>query len=228
MRSFIFGALITGVSMLAVPALAADVTVTMSNGTVSVSARDATVGQILAEWSRVGQTRIVNAERVAGAPLTLELTNVPEAQALDTILRSVSGYVAAPRATAEPRASVYDRIFLLPTSTGTAQRQVAAAPAPSGGFQAPPFPQPQDDGDRDVELPRGPFPGAGAGAAGQPPVRVNGPTPFGQPPIPQQAPSQALPPVNATTPSGPFGVSTPGMPVPTPQQQGLPIRVDNP
>ena len=49
-------------------------------------AKDATVRQILAEWARVGQTKIVNVERIPGGPLTLELNNVPEAQALDILL----------------------------------------------------------------------------------------------------------------------------------------------
>src|SRR3954470_16937819 len=59
---------------------AADVPVTIENGTVSVSGTDATTRQILTEWARVGQTRIINVERVAGAPVSLELMHVPEAQ----------------------------------------------------------------------------------------------------------------------------------------------------
>ena len=59
---------------------AADVQLThRTTGRSSLVAKDATVRQILAEWARVGQTRIVNGERIAGGPVTLELTNVPEA-----------------------------------------------------------------------------------------------------------------------------------------------------
>ena len=75
----------------------AQVRVSMHDGRVSVVAHDATVRQILAEWARVGQTRFVNADRVPGGPVSIELTDVPEEQALDILLRSVSGYVAAPR-----------------------------------------------------------------------------------------------------------------------------------
>ena len=64
---------------------------------MSLSAKNATVGQILAEWAKVGQTKIVNAERVGGGPMTLELTDVPEAEALEILLRSAGGYVLAPR-----------------------------------------------------------------------------------------------------------------------------------
>ncbi len=80
---------------------------------------------ILAEWSKIGGTNIVNGERVTGAPLTLKLVDVPEAQALEIILRSVAGYMAAPRGQT-PGASRYDRILVLPTST----TRVAANPTP--------------------------------------------------------------------------------------------------
>ena len=78
----------------------ADVQLTIQDGRVSLVAKDATVRQILAEWARVGQTKIVNVERIPGGPVTLQLTDVPEQQALDMLLRSVSGYLAAPRAIA--------------------------------------------------------------------------------------------------------------------------------
>src|SRR5689334_20673654 len=71
----------------------ADVRVSMANGRVTIVATDATPRQILEEWARVGQTRLVNAERLTGPPTSIDLENVPEAQALDTLLRSASGYV---------------------------------------------------------------------------------------------------------------------------------------
>ena len=70
-------------AVLTAVAASADVQLTMQDGRVSLVAKDATVRQILAEWARVGQTKIVNMERVPGGPMTLELTNVPEAQALE-------------------------------------------------------------------------------------------------------------------------------------------------
>src|SRR5262245_25351733 len=92
MRSLVTIAL--GAILLAAP-VSAEVQVTIADGAVTLSAKNATVSQILAEWAKVGQTRIINGERVTGLPLTLELTKVPEAQALDIILRSVGGYVLA-------------------------------------------------------------------------------------------------------------------------------------
>src|SRR5260221_14474946 len=108
----------------------ADVQVLLNNGRVSIVAKEATVRQILSEWARVGQTKIVNVERIPGGPLTLELRNVPEGQALDVLLRTVSGYMAAPRATAAANVSVFDRVIVMPTSAAPRPAVSAQAPAP--------------------------------------------------------------------------------------------------
>src|SRR5437016_1865847 len=124
--------------LLTASAASADVQVLLNNGRVSIVAKDATVRQILAEWARVGQTKVINVDRIPGGPLTLELSNVPEGQALDVLLRSVSGYMAAPRQTVATNLSVFDRIIVMPTTA--APRPAAAAQAPA--FQQPQFPQP--------------------------------------------------------------------------------------
>src|SRR5690242_13730703 len=95
----------------------AEVQVTIRDGLVTVVAKDATVRQIINEWARVGQAKVVNADRIPGGPTTLELTNVPEAQALDTLLRSAAGYLAAPRAETVSHLSRFDRIVIMPTSS---------------------------------------------------------------------------------------------------------------
>src|SRR5688572_25548780 len=79
--------------------LAAALQLSIQDGRVSLDAQDVTVRQILAEWARVGKTKIVNAERVSGGPITIKFEAVPEKQALDIILRHVPGYMAAPRET---------------------------------------------------------------------------------------------------------------------------------
>jgi hypothetical protein len=62
--------------LLAVSTASADVQLTMQNGRVTLVAKDANVRQILAEWARVGHTKIVNLEAVPGGPITLELQKV--------------------------------------------------------------------------------------------------------------------------------------------------------
>jgi hypothetical protein len=236
MRSITFAAVLSAALLSSSPA-SADVHLTISNGHVTLSAKDATVRQILAEWARVGQTKIVNADRIVGTQLTLELANVSEEEALDIILRSVSGYLAAPRSAAVTNASRYDRILVLPTSTGT--RAVAAAPAT---FQQPQFnPQqrPDEDDDADDEpngrvppgLPNG-QPTSPRGPIGPifnafPPVQGGrGPASPAQPaatqPAPAPAPAQPAPGVfGAPGVTLSPGVARPGMvvPPPPPQQQ---------
>jgi hypothetical protein len=136
-----FGALVLILS--AAPAGASDLRLDFQDGTVTLSARNVPVRQILAEWARKGQTRIVNAERLGGGPVTLELTNMPEGQALDIVLRSAAGYLAAPRPGAVPGASSFDRIVVLATSTPAPA--TAAAGRPPQAYQAyrpPVMPQP--------------------------------------------------------------------------------------
>lgn len=212
----------------------ADVRLTIQRGHVTLVAKDATVRQILAEWARVGQTKIVNVERIPGGPLTLELTDVPEQQALDVLLRAVSGYLAAPRVTAIANASVFDRIVVMPTTVAP-----AAPPAAGTSFTQPaPTQRPVFD-DQDDDRPFPPPPGQG-----RPPVFMVPPPPIGGPqqnPAAMGAPGQQVfpppgavaPPVSPypgapTMPTPAAGSSVPGMAVPAPAGQpgpGQPVQV---
>jgi len=146
-------------ALVASPAWAGQLTLTMADGRVTLVADNVTVRQILAEWSRVGQTKIVNGERVPGGSVTLTFQNMPERQVLDTLLRTASGYVAAPRAVPVSNASVFDRILILPSASATPATQVAgrtpgpAAPFPGRPAQpvVAPAPDPGEDGDEEEE-----------------------------------------------------------------------------
>jgi len=125
--------------VLALPgsAIAGEVRLTIHDGRVVLSARDATLRQILLEWERVGGTRIVNRDRVPGTLLTLELVDVPERQALETLLRSTAGYVAAKRLDPASGGSEYSRIILMPGAAvfapaGPASPMAGGAPTGSG------------------------------------------------------------------------------------------------
>jgi hypothetical protein len=120
----------------AAPAPAQTVSLEFQNGRVRLVAENASVGQILAEWSRLGGTKIVNGERIPGAPLTLQLEDVPERQALDVVLRGAAGYMVAGREEAAARASAFDRILILPTSTRAPN--TAALPPPPPPLGGPP------------------------------------------------------------------------------------------
>ena len=100
----------------AVSASAQAVSLQFNNGRVTLNAQNAPVRTILTEWSRLGGTRIVNGDRVGGAPVTLELTDVPEREALNVLLRSVSGYVVTQRE-GTTGASALGGVVILATSS---------------------------------------------------------------------------------------------------------------
>jgi hypothetical protein len=190
----------------------ADVRVTMHDGLVSVVARDATVRQILAEWARVGQTTIVNADRIAGAPLTIELSELPEKQALDILLRTVNGYLAAPRPSFVPNASRFDRIIVMPTSTQPRSSTASSAPPPLPQprfteYQLPRAPQEPDDAPA-IFTPNDP-------AQRQPVVNVFTPPMPGAPP--PAAGRTSTTPATFAAPTAPVGTATPGVVMQPPQ-----------
>ncbi len=216
--------IVVGLSLVLPPQASADVRVTMKNGLVTIAANGATVREILAEWARVGKTQIVNAERITGAPVTIQLTDVPEARALDIVLRSVSGYLAAPRAEVNPTLSRFDRILVLPTSAAPRNPPPASAPpAFQPAFPQPSFPPAPADAEPDDDN-REPPPGFPARPGGVfNPFPQTGVSPNDPPPAAQPGPPPSG--VFGATPGGkPVGVSVPGMvaPAPTPPQPGVP------
>jgi len=182
------------------------------DGHVRLIAENVPVGRILAEWTRLGGTRIVNGERIPGAPVTLQLVDVPERQALDIVLRGAAGYMVAAREGASTGASVFDRILVLPT---TSRAPSAATLQPPAAQPTPQFLDTPDDQEAD-----GPETGQ-PGPPGAPPLNRLPPRARVQPGInPQNGPPQPLsqpeqddrgPEAAPTrpTPGNPFGV-TPG------------------
>jgi len=231
------------------PAAAQALKVDFHDGRVTVDATAVPVRAILTEWGKVGGTKIVGAERISGAPLTVKLVNVTEAQALETILRSVAGYMAAPRS-AGVGPSMYDRILVMATTAAPAPAAAAAANArpqqPNTAFNGtqrfiPPNRRPEQPEIEEVaeepdENPPSPpvftFPQPGQNGAAQPGQFQNAPV---NPGMITVNPSNGAPPnvtINPATPqqpTGPIGVSQPGMmvnpPTPaTPPTTGTMIR----
>lgn len=215
------------VSLLAAPAAAQQLSLEIRNGLVNLQATNVPVRQVLDEWARVGGTKVVGGERVPGTPLTLSLEGVPEAKALDIVLRGAAGYVAAARAVPGGGSSGYDRILVLATSTPPAAGNTAAAGAnrgPAGRAFGVPSVEPQDTADIGADEPmqnEQPVVNPFANAFGQPGT----PNPFGQP-VPGATP------FGQPTPQNPFGQlqqQNPfGQPVQPQNGQGLFVPVAPP
>jgi hypothetical protein len=200
---------------------AGELSVKIADGRATVIAKEVPVRQILAEWARVGNTQIVNAEKLMGPPVSIELINVPEKEALDILLRTAAGYITAPRPASVAGASQFDRVIVLATSRAPAA--TASAPPPSFGRaaiqQMPPQPPPDDDDGEPSDQgapppvigpngPMQPFPGANGAS-------VNGPNqmPMGSP---NQFPGvQQQPPSTAPRPGMLPAAPQPGVPTPS-------------
>lgn len=133
-------------------AAAQQVRLTLADGRATLHATDAPPAAILAEWARLGGTRIVDAERLTGAPLTLTLENVPEREALDIVLRSAAGYIAAARPAGATGASSFDRIIVMPVSANASTARSGPAPAAMAVAVQPVEPTVEADGQM-VETP---------------------------------------------------------------------------
>jgi hypothetical protein len=197
-------------ALLCVPvstATAGELRLSIANGRVTIVAQDVSIRQILDEWGRVGQTKVVGADRLTGPAVTLELQDVPEGRALETLLRSASGYIAKPRS-GTPGASFYDSILIMPASRPPA---VSAAPPSFNN----PRPQPQvvmpnvvidDDGEPSGIMPPGAVPQPQQ-FPGQPPMQP-GMQPGAQP-MPTLTRPGMLPPPAPNVPGNPYQTTPP-------------------
>lgn len=217
MRKLFICLVVPAVLALPVRAMGGELKLSINNGLVTLSAENVPLSMVMAEWARIGQTRIVNGEKIL-TPVSLQLVDVPERKALDIILRSASGYMLAERPTALANASVFDRIMILPTSRPPANTgPVHTVPQPFN----PPRPIPaqpmsdipdMDDEERVRMLPEtgpqtSPVPGQQPALPGQ------------QPALPGQAPGA---PVNA-----PLTADRPGQ-LPQPAPQPVPFGTPRP
>jgi hypothetical protein len=196
-------ATVAGVALFSLHSTNAEATgsVTIRDGLASVTAHDAPVSEVLEAWSRAGGTTIINGEQLSEARLTLELVDVPEAEALDIVLRPAAGYVARKRAAPIALGSTFDRVVILARTVVFPDPEPLTEPSPAReprqlerrepfddrliGPDGLPVPD-QDNDDRDtLDSPRDPD----------------------EPPSAPPSPAPA---------AAPFGSSIPGMIVPAP------------
>src|SRR4051812_6005965 len=125
----------------------ADIQFSIRDGRVVLVAHNASIADIMAEWARLGHTKIVNADKLPKDVVTLELRDVSERQVVDIRLRATSGFIAALRDVGDPNASLFDRIIIMPPSTAPPVLNASVAPqnprpqAPVRPVQEPPPPQ---------------------------------------------------------------------------------------
>ncbi len=203
-----FSRLVVAVALIfgsATLAAAGDLKLTLSNGRATLIAQDVPLRQILDEWARVGKTTIVNGDRLNGPPLTLQLIDRPEREVLDLLLKTASGYIAAPRNGSLAEASSFERVMILPVSRGPVG-VVANTPTPFNNrpvtMQQMPMQMPDDD-NPNVDQPQV-----------MPPGVATSPVPGG---IPTAVPAATVPGIQTPTGTPTLTAPRPGM-LPAPPQ----------
>ncbi len=115
----------------------------VGQGRVTLVAAGVPLGEVLAEWERVGGTRFEGVGELGAAPVSLHLEGVAEREALRLLLRPAAGFLAAPRSPDASGASIYDRVRIRagrrapqPAPAGASQGRREPPPGPAG--EAPP------------------------------------------------------------------------------------------
>jgi len=214
MRASIAVLVVAAAGLLVVPApataqLSQERTLTSSfdaDGLVTLRAQNVRPSEVMAEWKRLCQCSVVDAERLTAGPLVTPLVfdKVPQAMALEALLRQAAGMILTPKRAGTAGPSQFETIYVLATSNPT-----------TGGFSSaynpvatPPYQSnissPGNPADEIPPVtPGGQQPAAGARSPNTPyaPGVVNAPGP-------NAAPGSNAAPSNVFVPITPIGGST--------------------
>jgi hypothetical protein len=103
----------------------------IENGLVTLDASNVTVDEILARWTAVTGLSVVSKSGIGSeVPVTLQLSGVSEREALQTVLRDLSGYIMGERRDPRTGAVTIDRLLILPSSAAQGPATATAAAAP--------------------------------------------------------------------------------------------------
>ncbi len=93
----------------------------IANGKVTLDAQGVSLRQILARWTQVGGTLIVNSDKVSDVPVTMHFVDAPERTVLAALLRDLAGYMLAGPTPEAPGSATVGRILIFwPTSADLA------------------------------------------------------------------------------------------------------------
>jgi len=117
-------------------AAAQTLTLRIDNGLVTLDANNVTVDEILARWTAVTGLNVVSKSGVGSdATVTLRLSGVSEREALQTVLRDLSGYIMGERFDPQTGLVTVDRLLILPQ--GGSQTPATPMPRFASGDRSP-------------------------------------------------------------------------------------------
>jgi len=179
----------------AVPARSRSLVVSCDEGRMTVVADSVALRTIIQEWARVGGVRLVNPQHVSLAPVSVDLRDLPEGEALEVLLRALPGYLLQERSMESGGSSVFEKLAVMaPPATGTGR---PAEGQGTPGLRAAHPGQPADEAPDDPLSP----------PAGEAPPADGA---FIQPQEPPGAGAKTAPPGQMATPAQ----ARPGLPIP--------------
>jgi hypothetical protein len=110
---------------------------TFSNGRVTLTADNVSIGEIFAEWARKGGTVIDNVDKLNAGMVSFVFENEPELKVLQALLRPYPGMIVVPRSPSSTIASSFSRVNVVARSTASATPFVGAPAAPMQQYQQP-------------------------------------------------------------------------------------------
>jgi hypothetical protein len=118
--------------------------VKFESGRIWMTARRATLTQILTAWSRTGKTKFEGVEKAPNpGPIDAQLAGVSEEEALAFLLKQAGGYTAIVREVPSPAESTFARVVIIGSKSAAAP---LIAPVPEPPPPEPIEPPPPDPG----------------------------------------------------------------------------------
>ena len=92
-----------------------------ADGLVTLRAQNVRPSEIMAEWKRLCQCAVVDAEKLTAGPIVMPLVfdNAPQAMVLETLLRQAAGVILTPKRAGTAGPSNFETIYVLATSNPT-------------------------------------------------------------------------------------------------------------
>jgi hypothetical protein len=104
---------------------AQELTLRVENGLVTLVAADVSIAQVLERWSTITGLKVISMDgKAAELRVSLQLTGVPERQALASLLRDISGYVMGEQRDPQSGIARIDRLMILPQATPGGSRNL--------------------------------------------------------------------------------------------------------
>jgi hypothetical protein len=91
---------------------------------MTVVAESVALRTVVLEWARVGGVRLVDPQHVSLAPVSIELRDLPEGEALKVLLRTLPGYLLQKRSVGSEGSSLFEKLAVMAPAAASMEKSV--------------------------------------------------------------------------------------------------------